>query len=367
MAFSRAFAATLAALLVTAACKSRKTVDTGPESAPPKQAQGELPRAAEDVPAWWVSPEDCRRALEARPPRRKQGRARIGTWNIRWFPDAEAGDERERKGTNVEWLACGIAQLDVDVLAVQEFKDYPEAKQASEQLTIALDRHTGGRWKLELEKCGKPEAGHVGLLWNTARVKARDFWESNELLVGKPCDLDWRPGLAGYFEFPGGFDAHIVALHAVAGESRERMEARQSAFRSFGQLQRAAFRRHADADLILVGDFNTSGCDDCEPKRSSGWEVEQLRELLQRTKPALRLVPPTVACSEYHGNEPYLLDHFAVSSTTRELAADARAVVDGYCVESKCSSDYDQDQRDIYDDISDHCPLVLELTDRDLD
>jgi endonuclease/exonuclease/phosphatase family metal-dependent hydrolase len=367
MALSRGHAAALAGLVLALGCKSRSNVNTAPESAPPHAATERSPET-EPLRAWWLSPEDCRRSLEARPPRREAGRARIGTWNVRWFPDGEVGDERERKGTNVDWVACGIAQLDVDVLAVQEFKAYPGALGAIDQLTTALDRHTGGRWKLELEKCGKPEDGHVGLLWNASRVKARDLRESNEPLVGRPCDLDWRPALVGYFEFPGGFDAHIAVIHAVAGESRNRVEQRESAFRSLEKLQRAALRSRADTDLIVLGDFNTSGCEDeCEPTRPSSWEVDRLRELLLQTKPPLRLVPPTIPCTEYHGDTPYLLDHFAVSSSTRELTQDARAVVDGYCTESKCSSEYDQDERDIYDDLSDHCPVVLEFADRDLD
>jgi exonuclease III len=362
MAFSRAALALLAALWLPLACKSRSAAKAAPEGSLPAEAAGSQP-----LQPWWVSPDDCRRSLASRPAR-AQGKARIGTWNIRWFPDGEAGDEREEEGTNIEWLACGVAHLDVDVLALQEFKAYAEAKPAIEQLIAALDRHTTGRWKLELEKCGKPEEGHVGLLWNASRVEARDFRESNEVLAGHACDADWRPALAAYFEFPGGFDTHVVVLHAVAGESRERMQLRERAFRSFPDLQRAAYRSHADTDLIVTGDFNTSGCaEGCEPKRTPASEIARLRELLELTKPALRLIPPTIDCSEYHDDRPYLLDHFAVSATTRELGEQARAAVDGYCTETRCSSEYDVGDRDIYDALSDHCPVVLEFEDRDLD
>ena len=54
----------------------------------------------------------------------EDGRLRIGTWNVRWFPDGVPGvaPERRRNPTNIEWLACAIAYINVDVLGMQEIK-----------------------------------------------------------------------------------------------------------------------------------------------------------------------------------------------------------------------------------------------------
>jgi endonuclease/exonuclease/phosphatase family metal-dependent hydrolase len=342
-------------------CETRSSANAEPSPSTPSAPSAEPAK-------WWVSAEECQRSLEARPPRQPSGRARIGSWNIRWFPDGREGTQRLEHGTDIAWLACGIAQIEADVLGVQEFKIYPGAVQAIDKLIATLDRLTLGRWKLETEKCGKPEWGHVGLLWDSSRVTVRAIQEYAEPLVGNRCNLDWRPAMAGHFTFPGGFDTHVIVLHNVAGEERARFEGRARAFDAIDTLRDAVVKKHFDQDVVILGDLNTTGCAyDCNPERTSRHETDLLRTRLAKTSPSLDVVPSTLACSEYHDQAPYLLDHVIVSSATRELAKGARAAIDGYCTESKCSDDYEPEERDYYTQLSDHCPLLLDFVDRDLD
>lgn len=315
---------------------------------------------------WWHSLEACKRSLERDPPKRQLGRARLGSFNVRWFPDGEAGTERQEPGTDVEWLACAIARLEIDLLAVQEFKSHPATAGAFGQLVEALTRFAGGRWKMELDGCGQRSDGHVGFVWNEDRVRARDLREATELLAGRRCDADWRPGLSAHFRFQGGFDAHVIALHAVAGHNPERLRDRTRIFAEISRAVRESQRRRADDDVIVLGDFNVSGCSECEPEISQRAELARLALALENATPPLRFVPSTVACTQFQGDGPFLLDLFAVSRRLQELPPDARVEVEGYCSESACRRSYEPPEV-VYERVSDHCPIVLSFTDRDLD
>jgi hypothetical protein len=318
------------------------------------------------APRWWHSLEACRRSLALDPPRRVAGRTRIGSFNVRWFPDGEPGTERQSPGTNVEWLACAIARLEVDVLAVQEFKSHPPTAGAFRDLVEYLARFAGGRWRIELEPCGRAADGHVGFVWDEDRARAHDLSEAPELLVGRDCDADWRPGLAAHFRFQGGFDAHVLALHAVAGHGPERLRDRTRIFAKIPEAVRAARGRIADDDVIVLGDFNTSGCSECEPAIPPDAELGRLSLSLENATPALRIVPSTLPCTEFQDDGPFALDFFAVSKGLGELPPDARAEVEGYCTESACRQNYEPPEN-VYERLSDHCPIVLGLSDRDLD
>jgi len=45
---------------------------------------------------------------------------RVGPWNVRWFPD----------NTDLDWLACTITWMNLDILAVQEFRKTSVAQTA---------------------------------------------------------------------------------------------------------------------------------------------------------------------------------------------------------------------------------------------
>ena len=80
-----------------------------------------------------------------------------------------------------------------------------------------------------------------------------------------------------------------------------------------------------------------------------------------------RRVSPTAECSEYYRGAGNSLDHVAVTASSREVPAAARVTVEGYCGEVGCARlDKDAMPR-AYRELSDHCPLVVEVDDRDLD
>ncbi|MBN1612185.1 MAG: SH3 domain-containing protein, partial [Polyangiaceae bacterium] len=65
----------------------------------------------------FLSPEQCRSALHTiRASPRLRQTARVGSYNLRWFPDGRPGHGGGKANKDLDWLACAIASLDVDVL-----------------------------------------------------------------------------------------------------------------------------------------------------------------------------------------------------------------------------------------------------------
>jgi hypothetical protein len=121
----------------------------------------------------WTSPEGCQQIVGSG---RRMAPAdpttlRVGTWNIRWFPRGCPSNEAcPEQTTDLPWLACTIAWMHVDVLALQEMLATPDAEFSLNALRSELDRLTGGSWQVDLQTCGGASAQHVGFLWKGARV-----------------------------------------------------------------------------------------------------------------------------------------------------------------------------------------------------
>lgn len=313
----------------------------------------------------WTSPQACEAALAAGTGARRPGRARIATWNIRWFPDGGPGKRPSPKHeTDLGWLGCAIAWLGADALALQEIKAYPRAKQKAAALLADLDRRTGGGWRIVLDDCPDEAAQHVGLLWASKRVTLESHRPIDALNPhGGGCAKGLRPGLAGRLRFPGGLDLTLVSLHLKSGRDERAHGLRRRSYAAIGPALRAIGA--ADGDVLLAGDFNSMGCDDCEPRLSAANELGAFERLIGGFQTPLRRVPSDASCTERAGAHGGLLDHFVAPRAMRELGAGTRADVSGYCDLGACERGGEPPSA--HARLSDHCPVVLELDDRDLD
>jgi hypothetical protein len=107
----------------------------------------------------WTSPEGCQQVVGSggRMVPANPARLRVGTWNIRWFPrGCPSNDTCPDQTTDLPWLACTIAWMHVDVLALQEILSIPDAEFSLNALRSELDRLTGGSWQVDLQACGGP-------------------------------------------------------------------------------------------------------------------------------------------------------------------------------------------------------------------
>lgn len=309
------------------------------------------------------SPESCAAEVEAgrrlaRPP----GVARFASWNLHWFPDGKPG---RGSGTDTDWLACALWWLDADVVAIQEVKQTPHAELALAALLRELNRISGARYRAQIDDCGSRVPQHVGLLWNEARVQASELATLPALNPsGEACGKQWRPGFAGRLQFPGGLDLLTVSGHFKSMPDARSLELRRTSFAALPGVLRDNEARSRDPDLLLLGDLNTMGCETCSPPVSAEQELAATADALKRR--GLRLVPADAPSSYVGEGSGALLDHAVAAERMRELGPGARSHVAGAC-QSGAAPLSRRAAKQTRRRLSDHCPIVLDLTDRDLD
>jgi endonuclease/exonuclease/phosphatase family metal-dependent hydrolase len=288
--------------------------------------------------------------------------ARFASWNLHWFPDGEPG--QSSSGADLAWLACTLAWLDADVIAVQELKQTPRARQALSDMLAELNRLSAGRYTARVDDCGNRVPQHVGLIWRAARVTARDVRTLGELNPsGEACGRQLRPGLAARLAFPGGLDLTAVSVHFKSMPDERALDLRETSFAALPGVLRDVQRRSQDDDLLVLGDMNTMGCEDCQPPLSSLDELSAADGDLRKN--GLRFVGADAPGSHFHAGGPALLDHAVASLGMRELPPQQLTHVAGRCAEPRAASR--RHAKQLKRRLSDHCPIVLDIADRDLD
>jgi endonuclease/exonuclease/phosphatase family metal-dependent hydrolase len=322
-----------------------------------------MPSALARTP--WASLADCRAALSAAPSPRPTGVARIGAWNLHWFPDGGPGERAPEDGSNLDWLACSIAWLRIDVLAVEEIKAGPRAKQALEDLAARLSALTGSRFRTLLDDCPKSSSQKVGMLYDERRAtlgKQATLAELNP--HGQPCKDQLRPGLAAHFRFPGGLDLTVVAAHLKSGGERRSFELRERSFRAFGATVASVKALAGDTDVLLIGDMNTMGCPDCSPAITAPEELAAVDRTLGASAPPLRRLLTAPGCSHSYSGKKTLLD-WAAASDLAELPSGRSAAASGYCAALGCDTSSSPPRATL--SLSDHCPVLVDIDDLDRD
>jgi len=342
-----------------------ETISGGP-GAPPAPP----PPGTEREPEVWESATSCRQALQAgsRMARSDLTSVRLGTWNVRWFPKGCSPNEScPENATDVDWLACTIAWMDVDVLGLEEVTATTAASSALQSLINELDHLTGGSWNVDLQTCGGQTAQHVGFLWDAARVTLQDFadvWEMNGAASGPggECAGNLRPGRYARVGAPGGgVDFQVVAVHFDSGTSERDYANRRTALGRLATISRGGqLLSVSDRDVVVLGDINTMGRGDA-PEISAAAEVAGLSGEIA---PDFRPVEQNPSCSEYFRGEAGLLDHILVATGMEEAPSAAR--VTGYCAVKNCLG-IQGAMPAAYETLSDHCPQVLDLRNSDID
>jgi endonuclease/exonuclease/phosphatase family metal-dependent hydrolase len=330
---------------------------------------GEIPAPAPEVarkyaaiPGPFGSPEACaelwaERSRSVAKARSRRG-PRVGTWNVRWFPLGSETGKNLADRTDLDWLACAIAQLDVDVLAVQEFLDNAEARAARLDLIEKLDALTGGRHRLELDECTGGRRQHVGLLWNEARVKLHDMRSIAALNpAGSMCASSLRPGLGAHARFEDGSDLHVISVHLDSGEKARDYGHRATSVRALASLLPAL--RARDADVLVLGDYNAMGCSECAPAVTASDELAQLDGTLGAL--ALNRLEHALGnrCTHYYQKRGGLLDLAVATGPLKERVQSVQA--SGVCEALACERPKRGETPRAWDVLSDHCPVIVQL------
>lgn len=301
---------------------------------------GPIPTTDEQEAQVWGSPEGCEQALADNARMAKPAETlRLASWNIRWFPKGcSQGETCTENATDIEWLACTIAWMGADVVAVQEILDHPPARQELAALTQALDTLTGGSWDNDLHECGAAESQHVGFLWNSARVQLgnhADVGPLNGAFTGESaCAANLRPGryARAASRQRNGADFQIISVHLDSGRADRDYQNRSRSYAAIPELTvNGNPILQTDADVLVVGDFNTMGRGE-PPEITAAEEIEALDDSLG-TSYSRRVASPL--CSEYFEGKAGLLDHFVTSQAMQEAGLTAR--VTGYCAIQQCA------------------------------
>lgn len=322
------------------------------QAAPPRST-----RRARSGPSPFDSREACEAVLAARKKGPSRNANRIASWNIRWFPDGAARGPGKH-ATDLGWLACTIAALDVQVVAVQEFVQHTRGRGALLDLLDLLDARTGGAWQQALDDCPGSGRQHVGFLWNTARVTLSDRGPVAALNPGEhACGKNLRPGYGAHATFKDGTDVHLVVVHLDSGTTARDRDNRVSSLSRLDDVA-ASLTTSGDPDLLVVGDFNSMGCDDCTPAITAAEDVAALET--SAVAADMKRLGDGAFCSAYYGSQPSLLDH-VLARGAGLLALDPRVDVHGPCGDLGCRPLRRGEHPPAFERLSDHCPVVIEL------
>lgn len=321
--------------------------------------------------AVWTSKDQCHAAIKEglRMAAASSATLRVATWNLRWFPVGTAPDHLEGSAepTDIDWLICTLRWMQVDILAIQESLATPEATKAWETITKQLSNQTGETWRWHRQPCGRPDDHHVGFLWNDSRVSLSHFdslWQFNAKAENEsnPCTYGLRPGQYARVQSrtTNGVDFHLIAVHLKSGPTVFALEERQKAFNRIDKAVAPLLKE--DRDVVILGDFNTMGAGDRQSQLS---ELKYLRRFVAKEQPGFTDLPAQPQCSHYFRGYGGQLDHVLVAQEMKEVMVTSVQVT-GYCALAGCQrirGDYPL----AYRRLSDHCPMVLEIANRDDD
>lgn len=298
----------------------------------------------------------CARALERAKSEGRAGVARVATFNVRWFPDGQPGKQAPSAGgTDLDFLACTMATTGAEVVLVQEFKQGARAQAALRSVLTRLDQLTEGSWQARFDDCKNESAQHVGVLFDRKRATplgpARTLAELNPL--GGACTGSLRPGLLQRFRLSSGLVTELISVHLKSGS-----DARSYGLRAKTLLALKDLKGTSAAPVIIGGDLNTMGCDECAAPVSPAEERRQAAAA--GVQAGFALVDPQGGCSHYYRGQAGLLDGFWVPERQQ-----AGVELGGACADLACRPTSQRPTSPVggsaLDRVSDHCPLVLSL------
>lgn len=319
----------------------------------------------------WKSSTDCERVVKdgGRMAVPAPDTLRVGTWNIRWFPHGSPPSQPDQAiaPTDLEWLTCTLVWMQTDILVVQESLTTTQARAAWNRVLTALKQRTGDAWQWSVQQCGKPDGHHVGILWNASRATLSAFqslWPLNSKATSarNPCKGGLRPGHYARVQskHQPGADFHVIGLHLKSGPTVFAVETRHKALNRIDTAVEPFLEE--DQDVIILGDLNTMGAGDRHSQRS---KLKYLRRKVAKETPGFDDLFTEPRCSHYFRGRGDWLDHVLVAKNMDEISTRS-ARVTGYCAVAGCrriKGDYPL----AYQRLSDHCPVIIEIDNRDLD
>ena len=195
-------------------------------------------------------------------------------------------------------------------------------------------------------------------------MERTDAWELNGAATGptaNACTGNLRPGRYALAKTPIGVDVHLLSVHFDSGTTSRDYAHRRQATQRIGQIAIGNTPiLDLDRDVLVLGDYNTMGKQDAPPVSAQ----DELAVFDGELAPGFRRLAMTPNCTEYFEGKAGTLDHLVASTGMQEVAATAR--VTGYCAVAGCAN-LTGPMPAAAERLSDHCPVVVDIQDRDLD
>jgi endonuclease/exonuclease/phosphatase family metal-dependent hydrolase len=302
----------------------------------------------------------CSRVESEPTPPSAERQFRDATWNIRFFPEPS---------TDVERTGQLLAEMDADLIAVQEIADSIALRRLLEQVNSDLAQKApdsgaepARRYRFVLAESGGHGGQFVGYIYDE---NAAELWDV-ETLTSLQMTPDLRPGLfARVTSKRGRLDFQVIVMHTDSG-TKDRDYQNRRRFLDALEIELAK-RYPADSDVIVLGDLNTMGRLAGDGLPRVRWE-EEVSDLDERAREmGMTRLRNSPACTEYYRGRGSFLDHILVSETMTEAPAGAFARVLGYCAAVDCQPVDQENMPYDYAYVSDHCPVVIDLVDADED
>lgn len=293
-----------------------------------------------DFDALFRSPAECL-SSRLRSSSASAARLRLLSWNVRWFPRGSL--DHDHSPTNIDWLACIISRLSPSAIGLQEILLDGDARDALTRLIHNIQSLGGPRYQIFTDRCAR-DAGRqhlAALVHENFAAEAHDVAALNP--TGNACGGRLRPGLLVSMTVPHG-SVHFTTLHLDSGTTDRDHDRRRASFEALADVHRGMGLRNA----VFMGDFNTMGCDRCPQPATADDELEALTQFAREASLELLIADRATTLGSFSSR----LDHVLISRSLNAASASTVRVL-GPCGRSQ--------NRRFQDEISDHCPVMLEL------
>ena len=279
------------------------------------------------------------------PAPKREGNLRVVTFNVRNFPEVPPpepadGETSEpaptaptRAVTHLEATDDGLlldvlAELDFDVLALQEIRD-PAAFDAALARLAERDGRSYVSAFTANEASGNDQ--QVGVVVRADRLALADVTEHPEVDVRGTL----RAGLSARIRSltEGGVDLGEVVLHLASGESTKRAALRAEQAAVVADVVAARAAAWGDADVLVLGDLNTA---------REEQELPALDAAFAEGSGLVRQENPDGCTSYYVKNKvglvaPSWIDHVYAASLD-EIDREVPLVSGAHCAERRCQA-----------------------------
>lgn len=264
----------------------------------------------------------------------------VSTYNIRNFDnDFQAGR------TNLVELGKIIQDVKSDVMV---FEEVGNIKAFDDLVKKELHGYDSA-----LSSCGGMGKQHLAVTYNTATFdfvgEAEDMTFSSN---GKNCG-SLRPVYLVTLRHKASKNVYTFgAVHLKAGSGDRAFKKR---WEQYGLLKKLA-KQHAAKNLILLGDFNTTGyiLKDQDYNRFDDFLVDADLRTMTETLSCTNYWPGTLGGAEY---QPSILDHIVVQSKNHGEVTGTR--VGSFCKTQECRPTTPANLGIEYQSVSDHCPVQV--------